>query len=114
MHIIEFSPPIMGISGTFNTFRLGIRYSKILKVNDTVCLIDKQKLAIMGYAQVKEVLVGRLDDMAKLHASKNHNQVLNEPMFAPDLLIEAMMKRYGPHMVSLDKKVTVIYLSVTS
>lgn len=112
MHIIEFAPPMFNISGRFNTFRLGMRYSKILKVNDTVALIDRSKLFLMGYAKVEAIHLGKLADMALEHAAMNHNQM--GKVDAPDLLIEAMIKRYGPHMVSIDKKVTVLYLQLVS
>ena len=102
---------MQGIDGRFNTFRLGLRYSKILKLNDKVMLIDRAKLEVIGEALVCGIFVGKLDEMAKLYAHDNHNQKGNE--YAPDLLIEAMMKRYGPHMVSVDKKVTVVYLQLS-
>lgn len=112
MHIIEFSPPMYGIEGKFNTFRLGLRYSKLLKKDDKVILINKSKLEVIGYALVCDVLVGKLGDMANQHAHKNHNQFDKE--LACELLIAAMIKRYGPQMVSTDKKVTVIYLQLLS
>lgn len=108
MHIIEFAPPMRNINGRFNTFRLGMRYNKLLKPQDKVLLIDRSKLSVMGEAIVEAVHMGKLSEMAKLYAHENHNQIGEK--YAPDLLIEAMIKRYGPHMVSVDKRVTVIYL----
>lgn len=111
MHIIEFAPPMKNIDGRFNTFRLGLRYSKLLKPQDKVLLINRAKLEVMGEAIVESVYVGKLAEMAKLYAHENHNQM--GEVYATDLLIEAMIKRYGPHMVSVDKRVTVIYLQMS-
>lgn len=112
MHIIEFAPPMQNILGRFNTFRLGLRYSRLLKPRDIVLLIDKQKLVTIGEAMVNEIYVGSLRDMANLYAHENHNQLGEDN--PSELLIQAMIKRYGPQMVTLDKKVTVIYLQMLS
>lgn len=99
-----------GLEGTFNTFRLGLRYSKVLKPGDKVLLIDKAKMVCFGRATVKKVVVGKLRDMANFYAHDNHNQKETLPEQAPDSLVANMMKRYGPHICNENKKVTVIYL----
>lgn len=101
-----------GLEGSFNTFRLGLRYSKTLKPGDKVLLIDKSKMLCFGRATVKKVTVGILRDMANLYAHDNHNQKDTAPEEAPDRLVENMIKRYGPHICNENKKVTVIYLKL--
>lgn len=112
MHIIEFSPPMLNLVGTFNTFRLGLRYSKLLNERDTVMLIDKKNLCVIGKAIVKSVIKGRLDDMAMLYAHENHNQKELDSEGAAQRLMTAMFKRYGPQMINEGKMVTVIYLTI--
>jgi hypothetical protein len=113
-HIIEFAPPMESIGGYFNTFRMGIKWSKLLKMGDKVFLVDKPKALVFGEAIIGEVFVGRLDEMAKLHAVHNHNQVgLTPTAEAPERLIANMKKRYGPHIAREDKKVTVIFMQRT-
>ena len=112
MHIIEFSPPMLNLVGTFNTFRLGLRYSKLLKESDTVCLIDKKNLCVIGQAVVENIFKGRLDDMAMLYAHDNHNQLGLDVETAAERLMTAMLRRYGPQIVNESKIVTVIYLTL--
>ncbi|MPS48478.1 hypothetical protein [Methylobacillus sp.] len=111
MHIIEFTPPMLNLAGTFNTFRLGLRYHKILTPGERVVLIDKKALKTIGEAVVEQVIKGRLGEMAELHAAENHNwRDSDQP---PEDLIASMTKRYGPHMVNPDKWVSVIYLTIS-
>jgi hypothetical protein len=112
MNVIFFSPPMQGIEGTFNTFRIGLRYSKLLKRGDKVLLVDLKGCVVIGHAKVKSVIVGRLDEMAKLYAHENHNQTGLDGEGASDRLVANMQKRYGPHIASLEKKTTVIYLTL--
>lgn len=110
MFVIEFSPPMMGIEGHFNTVRLGTKWSKCLNVGDRVLLVDKRKSEVMKSATVEAVAVGKLGEMAQLHAAQNHNQRGLDATGAPRRLIDNMIKRYGPNMCDENKRVTVIYL----
>ena len=101
-----------GLEGTFNTFRLGTRYSKLLVPGDRVLLIDKAKMVCFGRAVVKKIEVGKLADMAIKHAHNNHNQKETPKDEAPAVLTQNMIRRYGPHMVNENKRVTVIYLKM--
>lgn len=58
MHIIEFTPPMQGFEGKFNTFRLGKKYSVILKQGDRVGLVDKKEHYIFALAKVEAILTG--------------------------------------------------------
>ena len=112
MHIIEFSPPMLNLNGTFNTFRLGLRYSKLLKESDTVLLIDRKNLCVIGHAVIENIMIGSLKDMADLYAHDNHNQRELDEVGASERLMTAMLKRYGPQMVNEAKATTVIYLTL--
>lgn len=101
-----------GLEGSFNTFRLGVRYSRMIKPGDKVLLTDKSKMVCFGRAVVKKVTVGKLRDMANLYAHDNHNQRDVTAEEAPDRLIAAMTKRYGPHLINENKLVTVVYLKL--
>ena len=113
MFVIEFSPPMVGITGTFNTVRLGLKLSRCLNVGDKVVLIDKRRAETMGAAFVESVHVGRLGDMAQLHAAENHNQRGLDREDAPKRLVANMVKRYGPHICNENKYVTVVYLRMS-
>lgn len=110
MRVIEFSPPMSGLDGEFNTFRLGIAWSKRLAPGEIVLLIDKKQFLVIGHAEVTAIQVGELSDMSALHARRNHNQIGLDPDGAGERLIANMMRRYGPHKLSHTSRVTVIYL----
>lgn len=110
MFVLEFSPPLAGIEGRFNTMRLGLKWSKSLTVGERVLLVDKRKSKVMASAVVEDLQVGKLGEMAKLHAVRNHNQKGLDPLNAPQRLVVNMIKRYGPMMCDENKRVTVIYL----
>jgi hypothetical protein len=108
LHVIDFSPPMSGFESFFNTFRLGIAWAKRVQVGELVLLMDNKAHTIFGCAEVISVKVGKLGEMAALHAAFNHNQLGAENPAAK--LIEGTIKRYGPHRVNVDKKYTVIYM----
>ena len=108
MYVLEFAPPMENINGHFNTVRLGGAWAKRLATGDSVLLIAK--FQTIGQALVEHVEIGKLSEMAKLHAAQNHNQKSLDPGGAPERLVAAMIKRYGPHKVSHNSLCTVIYL----
>lgn len=112
MRVIDFSPPMMGIEGEFNTFRLSGAWSKRIEAGSIVILMDKKLMSVMGYAKVTGVHVGKLSEMANQYAHLNHNQKHLPSEGAPDRLISAMIKRYGPHKCSENSRVTVIHLAI--
>lgn len=110
MHIIEFSPPMRGIFGTFNTFRLGKRLHNMLKPGQKVLLVNKKQLFAFGRAQVLSAELGPFRAMAEKHAAANHNWRHLSPEEAVPSLMTSMTKRYGPHRINENSVVTVIYL----
>lgn len=112
-YVIEFAPPMSGVEDSFNTFRLGLKYSKVLNPGDTVLLIDKKQSKLIGIALVEGVETGKLNHMAELYAHQNHNQKSLDKSGAPARLTANMIKRYGPHKCNENSKVTVIHLRRT-
>lgn len=110
MRIIDFAPPMSGIEGEFNTFRLGPAWSKRVESGEIVILMDKKQCSSMGYAEVTAIHVGKLLEMSTLHARRNHNQIGLDTEGAGERLIANMMRRYGPAKCGHTKTVTVVYL----
>jgi len=113
-YALDFTPPMEGLDKEFwNTFRLGKIWHTRLKEGDSVFLLNKNKAQLFGMALVVQMNIGRLDDMAKQFAFKNHNQLGVKPArrsAAAERLMENMTKRYGPHIVHPGKLTTVITL----
>ncbi|WP_374335318.1 hypothetical protein [Methyloversatilis sp.] len=109
-YILEFSPPMSGFEGDFNTFRLGGKWQRVLKPGDKMLLVDKRTSAVFAVAEVQGADAGKLRDMANTFASFNHNQRELDCAGAPDRLISNMIKRYGPHKCSETSRVSVIHL----
>lgn len=110
MYVIEFAPPMSGFSGTFNTIRVGMIWARRLTKGMKVALIDKKNALIFGYATVESVECGLLNEVAQKHAHLNHNQKGSDPEGAPERLVASLTNRYGPHIITPSKKVSVIYL----
>lgn len=110
MYVIEFAPPMGGFVGTFNTIRVGMTWSRRLTEGMKVALMDKKHSLIFGYATVCKVECGALGDIAQRYAHENHNQKGLDPEGAPERLMQSMMKRHGPHIITPTKKACVIYL----
>jgi hypothetical protein len=110
IYAIEFAPPMMGFDNEFNTIRVGLKWSKCLSVGDEVLLLDKPKSAVFGRAEVLRIEVGQLAEMSREHGALNHNQINLPADGAGERTIEALKRRYGPHIATDTKKVTVIYL----
>lgn len=108
--IIEFSPPIYGIDGEFNTFRLGVAWAKRLTPGERVLLVDKKNFSVMCCAEVTGLEVGVLREMGELHGFRNHNQKHLPQEGAGERITAAMIKRYGPNKCCETSKVTVIHL----
>ncbi len=108
-HVIGFAPPMQGFEGEWNTFRLGKKLGNQLVPGQEVFLMDNKESVIFGAARVSRVIVGRLGEMAQLHARHNHNQKAN-PEGAEERIVVALKKRYGPQMVDENRWVSVIYL----
>ena len=110
MYVIEFAPPMTGFEGRFNTVRLGGTWGRRVKGGDRVLLLDKRVSAVFGTAEVEQVVVGRLNELAPAHAEHNHNQKGLDAQGAPERLVAGMKKRYGPQKVRDNSLVTFVYL----
>lgn len=108
-HVIDFVPPIVGIEGSFNTFRLGLFYSKRLQAGDVVYLMDNREKRVIGKAKVTGVDCGTLSDMLSAHARMNHAVLFHMDGHA-EALRDILQRFYGPHIAVPSKKTTVIHL----
>lgn len=104
MYVIGFAPPMVGLEGEFNTFRIGGKWFKTLEVGMQVAILDEKNKRIVGYAEVTDLDKGQFKDMLEKHAYKNHSG-----LGATDLGAY-ILKIYGPHIVNDTKLTTVIYL----
>lgn len=110
MRVIDFSPPMQGIAGEFNTFRLGGAWSRRLQPGERVALLDKKEMRLIGFATVAGVHTGKLDAMSAQHGFRNHNQKHLPTEGAGERVVQAMIKRYGPQKCRDTSLVTVIEL----
>lgn len=110
LHVVGFIPPVIGVEDEFNTFRLGGFYQKRLSIGSQVYLLNEKEKMIFGRAQVQGIEVGSLGEMLLIHGHRNHTEVGNDPNTAPERLHETIRRIYGPHIATLTKKTTVIYM----
>lgn len=105
----------LNLFGKFNTFRLGLGYSRKLKVNDRVLLTYKSNSSwsnLSHTARVTEIHTGPLNTMLDNHAENNHlvkNLVTSklDKIAKLDKILTGIYKRYG---CELDSDFTVIDL----
>ena len=108
--VIGFIPPVVGIEGEFNTFRLGQKLFNDLKENDRVFLMDEKNKIILGEATVVKTDLGTLADMCLIHGYRNHTEIGKNEIESPERLFKTIQKIYGPHIAVAHKKTSVIYL----
>lgn len=106
--ILKFSDTA-GLSGEFNTFRLGGAWAKRVSVGDVVLLQNGQGEAI-DYATVCDTHIGSFSDMAHEYGVDNHLAINAEISGTPFDLAQVMTKLYGAHRFSLNSTVSVIEL----
>ena len=104
--VIGFIPPIMGMNGEFNTFRLGKKYQD-LAIGSEVLLMDEKRKVIFGRAQVLDVTAGPLSALLAVYASENHTELDQEGDHA-ERLYQTLRRIYGPHIVNPSKIATCI------
>lgn len=109
--VIGFIPPVVGVEGEFNTFRLGSSLYKRLKEGDVVFLMDEKNKSVFGRAEVTSLDNGPLGELCLVHAHKNHTELAQaDSNDSPERLFKLLQKIYGPHIATPAKKSTVIYL----
>lgn len=108
--VIGFIPPVIGVEGNFNTFRIGGFFAARLNVGEEVMLMDEKEKVVFGKAVVEAVDVGQLGELCLTHGHQNHTEVANDPIGAPERLFKTITKIYGPHIAKVNKKTTVISL----
>ena len=107
---IGFVPPMEGMEGEFNTFRMGGTLFRALKPGDVVFLLDEKKKVVFGRAEVVELDNGPLMEMCILHGARNHTQLSADKSQASIGILQVMQKIYGPHIAQPSRNATVIYL----
>lgn len=108
---VGFIPPVVGVDGVFNTFRLGSFYSKNLKIGEHVFLLDEKTKRVFGKAEVTEIITGKLKEMCELHGQNNHTELVKEDRSnSAESLMLLLRKIYGPHIATDNKGSTVIYM----
>lgn len=110
LHMVGFIPPIIGVEAEFNTFRLGGFYKKHLSIGSQVYLLNEKEKIIFGRAQIQNIDYGPLGEMLLLHAAANHTELGNDPNSAPERLNATIRRIYGPHIATLTRKTTVLYM----
>lgn len=110
MHVVEFVAPVVGVDGDFNTFRLGLRYGKILKPGDKVALVDTKGKLLIGFAEVFQINSGKLGELLLEFAATNHAMKGSDPMTAPERLRAVLQKFYGPHIATVTRSAVVLHL----
>lgn len=107
---IGFGYPRRGLSGEFNTFRLGLRFAERCPPGTRVELIDSRSKKLLGRATVTAVFTGTLTEMAQLHAHQAHNWKEHPEAERPALLVASMCRRYPPGRCTDTSMVSVIYM----
>lgn len=107
---ISFSYPRRGLSGNFNTFRLGLSWVEKCPRGAVVELVDARSKRLLLQATVLRVFTGPLIELAPVHARWAHNWKDHPEDQRAELLIASMMKRYPPGRVQHSSICSVIYL----
>jgi hypothetical protein len=109
MQQITFSYPRRGLDGHFNTFRLGVKWSSLIR-GSVVDLVDARTKRLIKQASVLGVFTGTLESLAPVHAKWAHNWREHPEDQRAELLIASMKRRYPPGRVRDDSPCSVIYL----
>lgn len=107
--VIGFIPPIVGVEGIFNTFRMGKRYARLAS-GEEVFLMDEKNKVIFGRAVVLDIAIGPVSLMCSVYAEENHTELGAKDAESSQRLYKLLEKIYGPHIVKPNRTVTVIKL----
>lgn len=120
-HCQEFMPVLgftegmlKGMSGIWNTFRLGKGWFGRVKPGNRIALGNTDKKEIVSIATVTAVAQGSLKEMLEWHAAENHAVMAAQSTKSPhEYLYDDILKRfYGPTIADLTRPATVIYMQV--
>lgn len=75
-----------------------------------MCLLNEKDKMIIGKAEVLDIDQGDLGEMCLVHARDNHQELNSDSIYAPQRVFSTMQKFYGPHIATVQRKATVIYL----
>ncbi|WP_151708871.1 hypothetical protein [Acinetobacter brisouii] len=109
-YALDFMPPVLGIDDEFNTIRMGMKWTKLLKPSDIVYIQNSKDKMIIGKAVVTAIESDQLGQICLYHASKNHTELNQDDGHSTSRVYHLMKKMLGPHIVNYAKKATVIYL----
>lgn len=107
---LDFVPPLSGFDGEFNTIRLGVKWTKLLKHGDVVYLQNSKDKMIFGKAEVISVEQDTFGQICLYHAKQNHSELDKDDGHHAARIYKLMVKLLGPHIVNHTKKACVIYL----
>lgn len=110
---IAFGYPRRGLTGYFNTFRLGVKLAGECPPGAVVELIDARSKKVLGRSTVLHAHTGLLRDLAAAHAHAAHNWKdlsFDSEYERQQALIASMKKRYPPNRVRDDSVCTALYL----
>jgi hypothetical protein len=107
--VIGFIPPIVGVNGVFNTFRMGRRYATLAE-GEEVFLMDEKRKVVFGRATVLDVSVGPVSALCACFAFENHTELDKEDGEHAERLFKLLQRIYGPHIVQPHKTATVVKL----
>jgi len=107
--VIGFIPPVVGVNGVFNTFRMGKRFASLAE-GDEVFLMDEKRKVVFGRATVLDVSVGPVGALCACFAFENHTELDKNDGESADRLFKLLQRIYGPHIVQPHKTATVVKL----
>lgn len=109
-YTLDFMPPLTGFDGEFNTIRLGVKWTKLLKAGDVIYLQNSKDKLIFGKAEVINVEQDTFGQICLYHAKNNHSEIDRTDDNSAYRIYQLMKKMLGPHIVSHQKKAVAIYL----
>lgn len=107
--MILFSDPAGFVKGEpVNTFRVGDKWAKALRVGETVQLARTEDEKVVGEAEVTGIFLGSWDEAKRL-APDNHSASRFGALAAADMLLAELKRHYDKVE---GQKISVIYLNL--
>jgi hypothetical protein len=111
--ILTFRPPLLGLEGNFNTFRIGAAWAHRVAPGVIVGLGDRANGdRIFGKAIVRKVFYGDYETMCRKYAKDNHMLVESKMTrkAAAEKMAKIMRNAYGKIVVENAEDISVIYM----